>query len=369
MAVRYHMGKFPPESIDLVTLVPLIGEANRAIARYDGLLSAVPDSRVLLSPLVVQEAVLSSKIEGTNVTVGEVLEAAAEGDVAGLSTPKRNDIEEVANYRIALSTAARELTERPLSQHLLRQAHSLLMQGVRGEDKEPGSYRTDQNWIGSRGSDIANASFIPIAPEHLAAGMDQWMRYLLDENQPDPLVQLAVAHVEFEALHPFRDGNGRLGRMLIPLFLFHRRLLSSPDFYMSAFFERHRDEYIERLRLVSESDLWTEWVAYFLRGIIEQALVNERKARAILRLYDRAKEEVVDATHSQHAIRVLDFMFQNPIFSAPQFAAQSGVPRPSASRILTLLRDAGVIRTVRKGRGRRSSIFAFDELLKIAEGS
>lgn len=366
MPVSYHLGRFPPTTIDFVRLVRQLGEANRAVARYDGLLTAIPNPDILLSPLRVQEAVLSSKIEGTNVTMSEVLEAAAGGDHE-ISEPKRDDIEEVLNYRAALTVAAEELSGRPLSQHLLRQAHHHLMQGVRGQDKFPGSYRTEQNWIGPKGCDLSGASFIPIAPEHLAAGMDDWTAYVLDESQPDPLTQLAVAHVEFEALHPFRDGNGRLGRMLIPLFLFQRRLLTTPNFYMSAFFEANREEYVERLRRVSEAEEWTEWIAFFLRGVAIQASDNERKARAILALYDRSKEDIASATHSQHAIRILDFIFQYPIFSGPQFAERSGVPRPSAGRLLPLLREAGLIRLIRQGRGRRSSIYAFTKLLEIAE--
>ena len=147
--VHYHLGKFPPSTLDWQPLIPLIGRANAALARYDGLLSAIPNASVLLSPLTTQEAVLSSKIEGTHVTMGEVLELEAGGELADLTQPKRDDVEEILNYRAALNFCAKALVERPLSQHLLREAHALLMQGVRGRDKTPGSYRADQNWIGA----------------------------------------------------------------------------------------------------------------------------------------------------------------------------------------------------------------------------
>jgi len=234
--------------LDWARLIPLIGPASAGLARYDGLLSAIPNSHVPLSPLTTQEAVLSSKIEGTHVTIGEVLEIEAGSESDALTQPKRDDAEEVLNYRKALQACVAEMARRPLSQHLLRAAHSLLMQGVRGRDKSPGRYRTDQNYIGPKGCTIEEASFIPVAPEHLQPGMDVWEGYLTSVSEPDPLVQLALLHVEFEALHPFNDGNGRLGRMLIPLFLFQRKLLASPDFYMSGYLEANRDDYQERLR-------------------------------------------------------------------------------------------------------------------------
>lgn len=365
--VYYHLGKFPPVSLDWSRLIPLIGPANAGLARYDGLLSAIPNADILLSPLTTQEAVLSSNIEGTHVTIGEVLEIEAGAESEAITQPKRDDVEEVLNYRRALRACVAELKQRPLSQHILRGAHNILMQGVRGRDKTPGSYRTDQNWIGPKGCCLENASFVPIAPEHLQAGMDDWERYL-NSTQSDALVQLAILHAEFEALHPFKDGNGRLGRMLIPLFLYQKRLLASPDFYMSEYLEAKRDEYQDSLRAVSREDDWTNWCVFFLRGIKEQTAGNERKARLILALYSKTKEQVVELTHSQHSLRAIDFMFNTAIFSTPTFAKFSGIPKPTANRILTLLRDQGILLTIREGRGRRAGIYVFRELLNIAEG-
>jgi Fic family protein len=366
--VHYHLGGFPPKELDWSQLIPLIGPANAGLARYDGLLAAVPNANILLSPLTTQEAVLSSKIEGTHVTIGEVLEIEAGGESAAITQPKRDEAEEVLNYRKALRVCILEMESRPLSQHIVRAAHSLLMQGVRGRDKSPGSYRNDQNWIGPKGCTIEEANFVPIAPEHLQNGMDEWERYLCSISEPDALLQLAILHVEFEALHPFKDGNGRLGRMLIPLFLCQRKLLTSPNFYMSGYLEANREEYQERLRAVSRDGDWTGWCRFFLQGIHEQAAENERKARAILLLYDRVKTQVVELTHSQHSIRAVDFIFQTPIFSAPTFTQQSEIPRPTANRILTLLRGENLLHAIQEGRGRRPGIFAFRELLNIAEG-
>lgn len=366
--VHYHLGQFPPEKLDWERLIPLIGPANAALARYDGLLSAIPNAGVLLSPLTMQEAVLSSRIEGTQATMGEVLEVEAGGEPEGMTAPRRADAEEVLNYRRAMRITTGELVHRPLSQHLLRQAHAVLMEGVRGRDKAPGQYRRQQNWIGEHHCALEDASFVPIPQVQLAQGMDDWERYLLRADVPDPLVQLALAHVEFEALHPFEDGNGRLGRMLIPLFLYSRRLLSGPHFYVSAYFEQRRDEYYRRLRAVSAGGEWTAWCLFFLEALRTQAVENEGKARSVLALYERVKLQVVDATHSQHAIRAVDFLFQTPIFKGPDFTAGAGIPRPTATRILGRLRDAGLLRTLREGRGRRPGFFAFRELLNVAEG-
>jgi len=369
MTVNYHLGKFPPQALDWPRLIPLLGPANAGLARYDGLLSAIPNANILLSPLTTQEAVLSSKIEGTQVTIGEVLEIEAGSASASLTPPRRLDAEEVMNYRRAMQACVAEMERRPFSQQILRGAHEMLMQGVRGKDKTPGRYRTEQNWIGHIGCSQETASYVPVAPEHLQAGMDTWEDFFGSLDQLDALVQLALLHVEFEALHPFKDGNGRLGRMLIPLFLFQRKLLSSPNFYMSGYLEHNREEYQERLRAVSRDGAWTDWCVFFLHGLCEQADGNEKRARAILDLYDRVKMQIADLTHSQHAIRAVDFLFHTPVFSAPTFLAHADIPKPSAARILALLRDANILHTLEEGKGRRAGIYAFPELLNVAEGS
>ena len=366
--VRYHLGRFPPNDIDWPRLVPLIGTANRALARYDGLVAAIPNAEVLLSPLTTQEAVLSSKIEGTNVTMSEVLEIEAGGDAGDISQPKRDDAEEISNYRTALRSTARALEERPLSLHLLRAAHALLMDGVRGRDKSPGSFRNERNWIGPPGCSIEEANFVPIPQEHLISGLDAWADYVGNEAEPDPLIQLAITHLEFEALHPFKDGNGRLGRMVIPLFLFARNLLHGPNFYMSGYLEARREEYVERMRAVSRDGAWTEWCEFFLKGLIEQASTNQAKAHAILNLHQRLSKEVAGLLRSQFTGNVVDFIFAYPVFPSALFVNRSGVQQPSAPRFLALLKDGGILTAVRERSGRRPAIYAFLELLNIAEG-
>lgn len=364
--VHYDLDGFPPTNIDWARLVPLIGQANAALARYDGLLAAIPNAKVPLSPLTTQEAVLSSKIEGTNVTMSEVLEIEA-GAGNGADQSKRDDAEEIQNYRRALSFAAQALEDRTLSQHLLREAHALLMQGVRGRDKDPGSFRTEQNWIGPPRCTIDQASFVPVPQEHLQTGLDRWSAYVQDRSERDPLVQLAIIHVEFEALHPFKDGNGRLGRMIVPLFLHERGILSGPNFYMSGYLEARREQYVESMRAVSRDGAWTDWCVFFLEGVIEQASENQAKTRQIIDLNTRMKREVAEITRSQFSDLAVDFIFSYPIFSTTHFVEDSGIPKQTASRLLQVLENQ-VLRTIHKGAGRRPSIRAFPELVNIAEG-
>lgn len=366
MAVRYHTGQFPPARLEWQQLVPWIGPANAALARYDGLLAVIPNVDILLSPLTTQEAVLSSRIEGTQATMGEVLQYEAAGGEA-FDPHKRHDIEEVLNYRRAMRQATEEMKTLPLCNRLIKRLHATLMKGVRGHDKACGQFRTIQNYIGVYGRPVEEARFIPIAPERLEAGMARWEQYL-HETTPDVLVQLAIVHAEFESLHPFLDGNGRIGRMLIPLYLADRKLLRSPMFYLSEYLEANRQEYYDRLLAVSRDGDWTGWCRFFLEAIQKQATANEAKARKILSLYQEKKEWFVDLTHSQYAIRALDWFFKMPVFKASDFVSTAKIPKSTASRILKLAKENGLLREIEAGSGRRPAILAFSELLNSAEG-
>jgi Fic family protein len=352
--IRYHTGKFPPNRLDWERLIPLIGPANAALARYDGLLSAIPNADVLLSPLTTQEAVMSSRIEGTQATMGEVLEYEAAGPSELFDPKKVADIQEVLNYRRAMRGAVEQLGSLPLCQRLIKQIHSTLLEGVRGYDKARGRYKPVPNFIGPEGCSIGESRFIPIAPEHVNEGMSRWEKYL-HASAPDKLVQLAVLHAEFEALHPFLDGNGRLGRMLVPLFLFERKLLQAPMFYISAYLEANRHKYYDLLLSVSGKNDWTGWCQFFLTALTTQAAENK-------------KEWIVNTTHSQYAIAALDFFVGNPIFSSSHFIRTSHIPSPTARRILKLCCGRELLKIIRKPRGRIEAVYAFPQLLNIAEG-
>jgi Fic family protein len=292
----------------------------------------------------------------------------ATGDPNDESTPKKADIQEVLNYRKALAEATRLLNELPLSQRLVRRIHEVLMQGVRGRNKAPGEYRRIPNWIGPEGCSIDQSRFIPVGADHLPQAMDAWELYL-HEPAPDKLIQLAIAHAEFEAIHPFLDGNGRIGRLLVPVFMVTQGLLSRPNFYLSEFLESHREEYYDRLLAVSRDGDWTGWCEFFLRAIISQAESNQSKALSILKLYQFRKDWIVEVTRSQYAVRALDWMFVRPIFRSSDFAASVDIPGPTASRILRVVRDQGMLTEIRAASGRRAATFAFNELLDIADGA
>jgi Fic family protein len=363
--VLYHEGRFPPGNLDWPALIPLLGPAAAAIARYDGMLAAIPNPSVLLSPLTTQEAVLSSRIEGTQATMGEVLEFEAGQKAA--SPERRDDIREVLNYRAAMREAERLLAELPFSQRVIREAHGVLLSGVRGQHRSPGEYRKIPNWIGPPGCTIDDAHFVPISADRLPDAMSAWERYAHEEAR-DRLVQLAVLHAEFEALHPFLDGNGRLGRMLVPLFLWQTGLIRRPTFYISAYFDAHRDAYYAGLLAVSRDGGWTGWSRFFLEAVKAQAEDNLAKVQAILGLYEEMKRRVPEMTRSQYAIRALDWIFERPIFKSSDFVASAGIPVPTARRFLGVLRKGGLLLPLAPGRGRRATVLAFPALLGIAEG-
>ena len=360
----YQPDELPIKDLDLGRLVRKIGPANAAIARYDGLLQSVINPSVMLSPLTNREAVLSSRIEGTQATVDEVLEfeAGMEFDIE-----KVHDIQEVVNYRKTLVLASEWLRDRPITLSLIKQMHAMLMNSVRGADKSPGQFRIEQNWIGSYDSKIENATFVPPSPLQLLDFMERWQAYIAGDDI-DTLIQCAVVHAQFELIHPFKDGNGRIGRLLIPLLLFQKKTLKSPMFYVSEYMEANREAYYARLRAISRDRDWTGWVEFFLDAVESQALANTERVRAILDLYESMKARVTQITHSQHALAILDAIFDRPVFQSGDFVEKSQIPQPTALLALRKLREAGILKTLREKSGRRPAVMAFAELLNLAEG-
>jgi cell filamentation protein, protein adenylyltransferase len=359
--------ELPIKKIDWERLIPLISKANRSIAQYEGVLYGVPNPEVLLSPLTTQEAVLSSKIEGTQATLGEVLKF--EAGEKPEEQARRQDIQEIINYRRALTSAEGELKTRPFNLNLLLRLHEILLEGVRGENKARGKFRTIQNWIGAPGSPIEKAQFVPPDPLSLNGYLDNWEEYYHSDG-PDALVQLAVVHAQFEIIHPFLDGNGRLGRILIPLFLFEKQILFRPMFYLSEYLEQHRDEYVSRLRALGDDvETWNQWVEFFLQALNEQARKNAGKAQAIMSCYARLKQELIAVTRSQYAVPLLDQIFARPIFQSNSLRFSD--PRPSrqaVSSYLRKLREAGILKVVSEGGGRRGQVLALHELVNLCEG-
>ena len=364
MPYNYKAGQFPPQQLDWQRLIPMLGTTAAAIARYDGALTAMPNPDVLLAPLTTQEAVLSSRIEGTQATMGEVLEF--EAGRPPDSSERRDDIQEVVNYRRAMAHAEEMLETVPLGLRVVREAHRILMSGARGAGKAPGEYRRVPVWIGPPGCGIDEATFLPIGADQLVEAMSAWERFI-HASAPDRLLQIAILHAEFEALHPFLDGNGRLGRMLVPLLLCQYGLIREPMFYISAHFESNRDAYYEGLLSVSRDNDWTDWCRFFLQAMKSQAEDNLRKAEGIIDLYDEMKSRIAALTKSRYAIHALDWIFQYPIFGSTHLV-NSGVPAKSARRVLNTLCEDGLLETLVQASGRRPAILAFPHVLRIAEG-
>lgn len=360
----YEAQPLPITGLDYQRLFGLVGEANAELARYDGLLQGIVNPAVLLSPLTTQEAVLSSKIEGTQATLDEVLEHDAG---MKMDEEKNKDIQEIVNYRRALSFAKELLEERPITLSIVREMHKVLLDSVRGQDKSPGEFRTDQNWIGKKGSPIENATFVPPSPLQMPIYLDQWAQYVQGDDI-DVLLQMAVVHAQFELIHPFKDGNGRIGRLLIPLFLFQKNILASPMFYLSAYLESNREEYYACLRSISQENDWNGWVAFFLRAILVQAKENSTKVKAMMELYDSMKEKIVKITHSQHSIQILDAFFDRPIFRTSDFVRATQIPKQTAMPLLRQIKEAGLLKNLREASGRRAAIMVFPDLLEITEG-
>lgn len=364
----YVPDSLPLADLDYRMLLPLVGQANAALARYDGLLQGIPNPEVMLSPLTTQEAVLSSKIEGTQATVDEVLEQEAglikEGE-------KYKDIQEISNYRQALFMARRHLEEYPIRLSFVLELHRILMSSVRGQNKTPGEFRLDQNWIGKHGCAMEQASFVPPNPLRLLDFLQAWESYL-DGDDVDFLLQTALMHAQFELLHPFKDGNGRIGRILIPLFLYQKRALSQPMFYLSEYLENHREEYYQRLKAISCEGDWNGWIAFFLRAVIDQAGQNAKCVTEIRSLYDEMKIAIQEATRSQYTVHLLDAIFGKPIFKssdlAQKLASEFGIHEKTTPGLLRQLKQAGILRELQTSSGRRSAILCFPRLINLAEG-
>lgn len=364
----YQPSQLPLSNLDYRLLLPLVGQANAELARYDGLLQGIPNPAIMLSPLTTQEAVLSSRIEGTQATVDEVLE-----HEAGLlkDGEKSLDIQEINNYRKALFEARNYLSEYPIRLSFILSLHKVLLDSVRGENKTPGEFRRDQNWIGPYGCTIEQASFVPPNPLQLLDHLQRWESYLNDDDI-DFLIQTAVMHAHFELLHPFKDGNGRIGRILIPLFLYQKKVLSQPMFYLSEYLESHRDEYYARLKSISADGDWNGWIAFFLRAVRIQSQENSQRVIAIKNLYDDTKLRIHELTRSQYSVHLLDAVFSKPIFRTTDLIEQLhqdfGIHKKTVPGLLRSLREGDVLKELQPASGNRPAVLCFPKLLNIAEG-
>jgi Fic family protein len=364
-AVDYHYGKFPPENLRYEALIDPVSEAASAISRYDQMLASMHNSEILLAPLRNQEAVVSSRMEGTISTLDEVLRIEAEDESSQTEAFQhaRSEAVETFLYTRAMQRIQREIESgKPLSEFLIRQAHQILLSFGRGATKSPGAYKTEQNYIGEKRRQ--SVSFVPISPQALPTGMESLLNFIQNDLR-NRLLKAAIAHVEFEALHPFKDGNGRIGRMLITLMLWTSGLIRQPHFYVSSYFEQNRDDYIDMMRRVSSHDEWTEWCVFFLTGLKEQAERNTIVAGRIFKLYDDMKVRFREELKSEWSTEALDFMFANPSFQNSKFTSHDRIPAHVAASMTRKLREAGILSQIVPGSGRRPAIYGFEPLIAI----
>jgi len=331
-------------------LVPLLADAEAALGRLAGVGQILPNPNLLIRPYLLREAVASTMIEGTQASIAEIFQVGAAGDRPSA------DAEEVLAYVDAMEWAVREAPHLPVSTRMLLEIHRRLMSGVRGAERRPGELRTTQNWIGRPGSTLATASFIPPPPGELASALTDWERFANEEPDMPLLVQDALLHAQFETIHPFLDGNGRLGRLLLVLILILRGRLTAPLLYLSSGIERQRDRYYAALGATRTHGDALPWIELFLEVVRSQSIDAVSRAERIIALRERYRS-VATGLGSVNALQVVDLMCENPIVTTRLVEARLGVARPTALRLLRQLETAGLLDEAAQGaRGQRRYI-------------
>jgi Fic family protein len=354
----------PAPPIDLLSLLPKLIAAERALGRLDGITVLLPRQELFLYMYVRKEAVLSSQIEGTQSTLGDLLRFETEAQ----SGQPFDDIREVSNYVDAMMYGLERLDELPLSLRLIREMHERLLRSGRGESKNPGAFRRSQNWIG--GTRPGNALYVPPPVEVLDEVLGQLERFMHEtESDLPPLVKAALIHVQFESIHPFLDGNGRVGRLLVTLFLCVHGVLRKPLLYLSLYLKTHRADYYRLLQEVREQGAWEAWLEFFMDGVAETANQAFDAASRIVDLFKADRDRIVtEGQRPGSSLRVHELLQQNPFATAASLTAASGLTTPTVNAALTDLQTLGVVNEV-TGR-RRGRVFAYAAYLAILnEGS
>lgn len=349
----------PPEIEYDAALALLLSQADAALSELSGLGRYLPNPDLLIAPYVKREAVASSRIEGTQADLSDLLW----DEIEPGRTPPGSDVMEVRNYVTALNLGLKRLGTLPLSGRLVREMHAALMKNVRGQEKTPGEFRRSQNWIGSPGCGLAEATYVP--PPHEPEMHDclgAWERFMHERGKMPELIQCALVHEHFEAIHPFLDGNGRIGRLLITLFLIERGRLSKPLLYLSSYIEQHKETYYGLLQRIRTHGDWGAWLRFFLAAVRDTALSAKDQSDRIVRLRDQYRERL----RTEHkALSLLDDLFINPYTTAARAAKQLGVTKPTATKTIRLLEKAGMLKeTTGRGWGR---VWVAKPILKAVE--
>ena len=349
-----------PQTIDIAhDTVMRVADAEAALGRLAGAGRLLPNPHLLIRPYLLKEALSSARIEGTQASLLGVLEAEAE------EQKNDPDIEEVLNYMMAMEEGLAHLDRLPFSLRLVRSMHAVLLRGVRGRERQPGEVRVSQNWIGPPGSTLETASFVPPPPGELASLLSDWERFVHENRAMSVLVQSGLLHYQFETIHPFLDGNGRMGRLLIVFHLVLRDRLPEPLLYLSSYFERRRDDYYTGLQGVRERGDMNAWLQFYLKGVETQANDAVRRAERLIDLREKYRARVTESTRGQVVILV-DSLIANPITNGHRVEARLGVKRPTSLRMLSLLEELEILTEIKPG-PRRQRRFVAKEVLEILE--
>jgi Fic family protein len=358
----------PPQIEWTPALLRALSQADRALGELAGLGHTLLNPHLLMQPFIRREAVLSSRIEGTRASLSDLYAyEAAGGAVRPALFDLPDDVAEVRNYVRALQVGLQRLQALPISSRLFRELHACLLEGVRGEEWTPGEFRRSQNWIGPPGSTLQTAVMVPSPVEAMQRTLGQLEQYIHAGEDLPPLVRLALIHYQFEVIHPFLDGNGRVGRLLISLLLCAWELLPQPLLYLSAYFEAHRQAYYDHLLAVSTRGAWTTWLIYFLQGVASQAADGIARIRRLQALHDAYRAQFQTRQAAARLLQVVDRLFEQPIFTIPQLADALDVPYPSAQRYVQQLEASGSVREI-TGQA-RNRVYRADDILSAIDSA
>ena len=345
----------PPIEID-AEMLTLLSEADRALGRLDGSTDALPNPDLFVFMYVRKEAVLSSQIEGTQASLIDVLEFESQT----LDPHKPQDAIEVVNYIAAINYGLERLKSLPISLRLIREIHGELMKGVRGGELQPGEFRISQNWIGSGGCSLAQATYVPPPPHEMIAVLDNLEKFLHDSAPMPALIKMGLAHAQFETIHPFLDGNGRTGRLLITFLLCQQNILKRPLLYISYYFKKHRSEYYDRLQAVRDSGNWEGWLKFFLRGVYEVAQEAAATARDIVKMKEQHRQLVLDrlGRRAGGAMILLESLYFKPIFTVEYVQETTKLSYNNANKLVKDLSEIGLLQEITGNRRNRAFSYA-----------
>jgi len=338
----------------------LLIQANRALAILESLATRIPNTDVFVSMYVRKEALLSSQIEGTQATLDDVLDPL-------LDENANRNVADVINYIKATEFAVKRLRELPLCNRLIREIHAVLMENVRGQEKNPGEFRYSQNWIGGQGSTLKNARYIPPNVEDMQQAMSDLEKYMNTDSDTDPLIQAALIHYQFETIHPFLDGNGRVGRLLITLFLLQKEILTTPALYISYFLKRNRIEYYDRMTEVRRKGNYEQWICFFLQAVLESAQDAVHAIDQLARLHEDNMKKLNDVPkrQSQTLEKLFSYLEANPIIEIKKTAVALGVSYNAIARAVTVLMEKGILeQTEKTGKTKIYSYIAYLQILR-----